>query len=66
MTAKKSTEDKTGSLQFQGGLSQVRREMLTMIRDEAEEQWVDLQHCDTEVIFFFSLLFSLINFFSSL
>ncbi|GJJ09479.1 hypothetical protein Clacol_003702 [Clathrus columnatus] len=46
--AKKSTEDKTGSLHFQGGMSQIRREMLIIIRDEAEEQWVDLQYCDME------------------
>lgn len=59
VTAKKSTEDRTGSLQFQGGLSQVRREMLTMIRDEAEEQWVDLQHCDAEVESSLDLLESL-------
>lgn len=51
MTAKRSTEDKTGSLQFQGGISQIRREMLMMIRDENEEQWVDLQYFDMEVIF---------------
>ncbi|KAF8587264.1 hypothetical protein K439DRAFT_1645868 [Ramaria rubella] len=48
VTAKKTLEDKTGSQQFQGGLSQVRREMLVMIRDEAEEPWEELEYCDGE------------------
>ncbi|KAF8527934.1 DNA-directed RNA polymerase III subunit Rpc5 [Hysterangium stoloniferum] len=48
VTAKKSSEDKTGTLQFQGGMSQVRREMLTLLRDESEESWEDLEYCDGE------------------
>jgi DNA-directed RNA polymerase III subunit RPC5 len=49
VTAKRTSEDKTGMQQFQGGLSQVRREMLTMMRDEAEEAWEELEYCDGEV-----------------
>ncbi|KAF8475436.1 DNA-directed RNA polymerase III subunit Rpc5 [Gautieria morchelliformis] len=48
VTAKKTSEDKTGMQQFQGGLSQVRREMLMMMRDEAEEAWEELEYCDGE------------------
>lgn len=49
VTAKKTSEDKTGTQQFQGGLSQVRREMLMMIRQENEEPWEELDYCDGEV-----------------
>ena len=49
VTAKKVSEDKTGAQQFQGGMSQVRREMLLMIRDETEEQWEELEYFDGEV-----------------
>lgn len=51
VTAKKTSEDKTGTQQFQGGLSQVRREMLMIIRDEAEEPWEELEYYDGEVSF---------------
>lgn len=59
VTAKKTSEDKTGTQQFQGGLSQVRREMLMMIRDETEETWEELEYCDGEVTFlcFFQSLY---------
>ena len=49
VTARKATEDKTGTQQFLGGMSQVRREILTLLRDEAEERWEDLTYCDGEV-----------------
>lgn len=58
VTAKKTSEDKTGTQHFQGGLSQVRREMLTMIRDEAEEPWEELEYCDGEVTFIYPLCFN--------
>lgn len=41
-------EDK-GSMQAQGGLSTVRREMLQAIRNEEDEDWQDLEFCDVIV-----------------
>ena len=49
VSAKKAMEDKTGTQQSWGGMSQVRREMLTLLRDEAEEHWEELAVCDGEV-----------------
>ena len=43
---------KTGEsqgLQFQGGLTQIRREMLTMIHAEEDESWEDYEYCGGEV-----------------
>lgn len=42
---------KTGEqgVQFQGGLTAVRREMLMMIHAEEDEKWVDYEYCDGEV-----------------
>ncbi|KAF9821924.1 hypothetical protein IEO21_00354 [Rhodonia placenta] len=41
---------KTGEqgVQFQGGLTAVRREMLMMIHAEEDEKWVDYEYCDGE------------------
>ncbi|CCM00911.1 uncharacterized protein FIBRA_02957 [Fibroporia radiculosa] len=36
------------SMQFQGGLSAVRREMLTTIHAEEDEKWDDYEYCDGE------------------
>lgn len=35
--------------QFSGGLTQVRREMLTLIHAEEDERWVDFEYCGGEV-----------------
>ncbi|HEV7735897.1 MAG TPA: hypothetical protein VGO47_00775, partial [Chlamydiales bacterium] len=51
VVAKKTSEDKTGGQSFQGGISQTRRDMLIMLRDEAEEPWQELTFCDGEVCF---------------
>lgn len=43
---------KTGEgsgLQFQGGMTQVRREMLTLIHAEEDERWEDFEYCGGEV-----------------
>ncbi|CDO72363.1 hypothetical protein BN946_scf184977.g60 [Trametes cinnabarina] len=45
---------KTGEvsgLQFQGGMTQVRRDMLTMIHAEEDEQWDDYEYCGGEWIY---------------
>jgi DNA-directed RNA polymerase-3 subunit RPC5 len=44
----KKTDEK-GGIQFQGGLSNARREMLAALRKEDEEPWQDLQYCHPEV-----------------
>ncbi|EMD41767.1 hypothetical protein CERSUDRAFT_79402 [Gelatoporia subvermispora B] len=46
VAVRKSGDDK--SVQFQGGLTAVRREMLTIIRNEEDEEWVDYEFCDGE------------------
>jgi DNA-directed RNA polymerase III subunit RPC5 len=44
--------DEKGGLQpFQGGLSSVRRDMLSIIRTEEAERWQDLEFCDGGVCF---------------
>ena len=40
------------SLQFQGGLTQIRRDMLTMIHAEEDERWEDYEYCGGEVSMF--------------
>lgn len=35
--------------QFQGGMTQVRREMLTLIHAEEDERWEDFEYCGGEV-----------------
>jgi hypothetical protein len=47
VTARKA-EDKGGPQMF-GGLSTVRREILSMVRAEDEEHWQDLEFCGLEV-----------------
>lgn len=49
VTARKTSEDKSGNQQFQGGMSQVRRDMLILLRNETEEPWQELMFCDEEV-----------------
>lgn len=49
VSARKSSDDKTGMQPLQGGLSTVRREILQAIRTEDEEPWDDLDFCDGEV-----------------
>ncbi|KZT06839.1 uncharacterized protein LAESUDRAFT_652473 [Laetiporus sulphureus 93-53] len=46
VAVRKSGDDR--SVQFQGGLSAVRREMLTMIHAEEDEKWEDYEYCDGE------------------
>ena len=53
LTAKK-TEDR-GMQQLQGGLTQMRRDMLRSMRDEAEENWENLDFFDGKVRDFSSL-----------
>lgn len=36
-------------LQGQGGLTQVRRDMLKMVHDEEDQEWEDYQYCDGDV-----------------
>lgn len=36
-------------LQAQGGMTQVRRDMLKIIHDEEDQEWQDYQYCDGEV-----------------
>lgn len=49
VTAKRAGEDKGPGGLMQGGLSQARRDMLTMIRAEEDEAWVDFEFFDAEV-----------------
>jgi len=49
VSARKSDENRGGMQPFQGGLSTVRREMLSAIRAEDDEKWEDLEFCDGEV-----------------
>ncbi|EPT04209.1 hypothetical protein FOMPIDRAFT_1027991 [Fomitopsis schrenkii] len=35
-------------LQSQGGMTQVRRDMLKMVHDEEDQEWQDYQYCDGE------------------
>jgi len=51
VSARKSDE-KGGQQPLQGGLSSVRRDMLSIIRTEEEENWQDLEFCDGEVRLF--------------
>jgi len=46
VSVRKSGDDR--SAQFQGGLTAVRREMLTLIHAEEDEQWDDYEYCDGE------------------
>ena len=47
VSARKSNEK--GDVQpLHGGLSSVRREMLSIIRTEEEESWVELDYCDDQ------------------
>ncbi|KAJ3000180.1 hypothetical protein NUW54_g6830 [Trametes sanguinea] len=46
--AVRKTGESSG-LQFQGGLTQVRRDMLTMIHAEEDERWDDYEYCGGEV-----------------
>ncbi len=46
---------KTGEsqgLQFQGGLTQIRRDMLTLMHTEEDERWDDYEYCGGEVCLF--------------
>ena len=43
----KAGDDKT--MQLGGGLTTMRREMLSQIRAEEDERWEDLQYCDGTV-----------------
>ncbi|KAI9057101.1 hypothetical protein FKP32DRAFT_1661666 [Trametes sanguinea] len=45
--AVRKTGESSG-LQFQGGLTQVRRDMLTMIHAEEDERWDDYEYCGGE------------------
>ncbi|KAI0651728.1 Sin-like protein conserved region-domain-containing protein [Trametes meyenii] len=45
--AVRKTGESSG-LQFQGGLTQVRREMLTLIHAEEDERWEDFEYCGGE------------------
>ena len=48
VSARKSNEK--GELQpLQGGLSTIRREMLSIIHDEQDESWTSLDYCDEQV-----------------
>jgi DNA-directed RNA polymerase III subunit RPC5 len=48
VSARKSNEK--GELQpLQGGLSTIRREMLSIIHDEQDESWTGLDYCDEQV-----------------
>ena len=42
-------EDKSGTQNFQGGMSNARREILTILRNEEDEEWQDLAYHDVEV-----------------
>ena len=44
---RKNVDDR--GISFAGGLSAVRREMLTAIRTEEDESWVDYEYCAGEV-----------------
>ncbi|OCH96528.1 hypothetical protein OBBRIDRAFT_787085 [Obba rivulosa] len=46
VSVRKSGDDR--SVQFQGGLTAVRREMLTIIHNEEDEMWEDYEFCDGE------------------
>ena len=48
VTAKKV--DEKGGQQMQGGLSNIRREMLALLREENEEKWEDIEFFDGEVL----------------
>ncbi len=56
----KKTDDK-GGIQFQGGLSTARREMLSALRKEGDEPWQEVQYRDAEVCspYEFSLVLTL-------
>jgi DNA-directed RNA polymerase III subunit RPC5 len=56
VSARKSDENKGGMQPFQGGLSTVRREMLSAIRAEDDEMWEDLEFCGGEVWSCFQIL----------
>ncbi|KAI0361766.1 hypothetical protein OH77DRAFT_1418032 [Trametes cingulata] len=47
VAVRKAGESSTG-LQFQGGMTQVRREMLTLIHAEEDERWEDFEYCGGE------------------
>lgn len=44
---RKNVDDR--GISFAGGLTAVRREMLTAIRTEEDESWVDYEYCAGEV-----------------
>ncbi|KAI0961412.1 hypothetical protein AcV7_000519 [Taiwanofungus camphoratus] len=46
VSVRKAADDR--SVQFQGGLTAVRREMLTMIHTEEDERWDDYEYCGGE------------------
>lgn len=47
VAVRKSADDR--GMPFGGGLTAVRREMLTSIRAEEDESWEDYEYCDPEV-----------------
>lgn len=52
VSVRKAGDDK--SLQLGGGLTAMRRELLTAIRAEEDERWDDYEYCDGEVRVFIS------------
>lgn len=59
--AVRKTGESMQGLQLQGGLTQIRREMLTLMHAEEDEQWDDYEYCGGEVGFCLTLIRVVLN-----